>query len=202
MKNTFKKVLCTTLAAVSLSAAVTVPSSLNKPNSDNSFVNVIEANAKDIVYKDLSLAYKQGETTVTFELTVDKLNARSWPDGPKVATFSKSNGRGYNIHFSKIRIEKYGTENRVWGLTDNEIKCDDGVYRNVWLCIYRGIKNGNIYEPKKQIECENDDYKTKLNSYFQTGATNPGFYLTKENIYKSTLHCYKKNGKHYVDLES
>lgn len=45
MKNTLKKVLCTALAAVSLSAIVTVPSSLNKPNSDNTLINVIEADA-------------------------------------------------------------------------------------------------------------------------------------------------------------
>ena len=45
MKNTLKKVLCTALAAVSLSAMVAVPSSLNKPNSDNSIINVMEADA-------------------------------------------------------------------------------------------------------------------------------------------------------------
>ena len=54
MKNTLKKVLCTALAAVSLSAMVTVPSSLNKPNSDNSIVNVMEA---DAAQKPLYTAY-------------------------------------------------------------------------------------------------------------------------------------------------
>lgn len=45
--KTLKKVLCTTLAAVSLSAFVAVPSSLNNPNSDNTIVNVIVADAKE-----------------------------------------------------------------------------------------------------------------------------------------------------------
>ena len=45
MKNTLKKVLCTALAAVSLSAMVTVPSSLNATKSDNAIVNVMEADA-------------------------------------------------------------------------------------------------------------------------------------------------------------
>jgi len=45
MKNTIKKVLCTTLAAVSLSAFVTVPSSVNTPKSGSSLVNVVEADA-------------------------------------------------------------------------------------------------------------------------------------------------------------
>ena len=46
MKNTIKKAICTALAAVSLSAMVTVPSSLNAPKADNTVVNVMEAEAK------------------------------------------------------------------------------------------------------------------------------------------------------------
>lgn len=45
MKKTIKKVLCTALAAVSLSAIVTVPSSLNAYYSNNSIINVMEAKA-------------------------------------------------------------------------------------------------------------------------------------------------------------
>lgn len=57
MKNTLKKVLCTALAAVSLSAMVTVPSSLNKPNSDNAIVNVVEADATEKVEQPLYTGY-------------------------------------------------------------------------------------------------------------------------------------------------
>lgn len=45
MKNKLKKLLCTALAAVSLSAMVTVPSSLNAPKTNNAVVNVMEAEA-------------------------------------------------------------------------------------------------------------------------------------------------------------
>lgn len=55
MKNSIKKVLCTAVAAVSLSALVTVPSSLNKPDSDNAIVTVMEANADDFNH---FMAYK------------------------------------------------------------------------------------------------------------------------------------------------
>ncbi len=51
MKNSIKKVLCTAVAAVSLSALVTVPSSLNKPDSDNAIVNVMEADSKFETYR-------------------------------------------------------------------------------------------------------------------------------------------------------
>lgn len=74
MKNTLKKVLCTALAAVSLSAMVTVPSSLNKPESEKCCIHVLEAEAKEkILYEAYVLPgkhyytrrnpYKQGKTT-------------------------------------------------------------------------------------------------------------------------------------------
>ena len=50
MKNTIKKAICTALTAVSLSAMVTVPSSLNTPASDKAIVNVMEVKAENAMY--------------------------------------------------------------------------------------------------------------------------------------------------------
>lgn len=47
MKNTLKKILCTALAAVSLSAMAVFPSSLNKPESPRCCIHVLEAEAAE-----------------------------------------------------------------------------------------------------------------------------------------------------------
>lgn len=204
MKNSIKKVLCTALAAVSLSALVTVPSSFNKPNSDNAIVNVMEAEAKDALKSKNFKFDTDGSLGVTFELNkevVKQLNARIKPDGKKVATL-KSNAIN-NLRFSDIRIEKYtDTENRVWGKIDRAITCDDGVPRFVWVCIYRGIKIDNgLYEPIKQINCMNPSYAEKLEVLFKTGALNPSYFWTNGRENKTKIHCHKKNGEYRVDFE-
>ena len=204
MKNSIKKVLCTAVAAVSLSALVTVPSSLNKPNSDNAIVNVMEAEAKDALKSKNFKFDTDGSLAVTFELNKDavkQLNARLTPNGKKVATLKS--GVCHNLRFSDIRIEKYtDTENRVWGKTAHTITCDDGVDRLVWVCIYRGIKQDNgLYKPIKQINCMRPDYADKLDGLFKTGALNPSFFWSNGNENKTKIHCYTKNGKSYVDLE-
>ncbi|WP_024860370.1 hypothetical protein [Ruminococcus flavefaciens] len=112
MKNTLKKVLCTALAAVSLSAMVTVPSSLNKPNSDNSIVNVMEADAakkeRCVDYK-LYKAVKAGKIRSTPTLKADNV----------INTFKKGDVFiGYDTSNNFISIAPK-TRNGNWAVDNN-----------------------------------------------------------------------------------
>lgn len=202
MKNSIKKVLCTAVAAVSLSTLVTVPSSLNKPNSDNAIVNVMEAEAETTKHYLTLKCYDK----LTFDVcnNISKLNGRTKPDGPTAYTFYSYNIN--SIKLCKILIEKYGDENRVWGLTEGTYPYKNPntgktEYIQVWVCIYRGIKNGNYYELKEQLECKQSKYSNKLKEYFKKGASNPAYFWEGDNANKNTLYCYSQGANSYVVLE-
>lgn len=197
MKNSIKKVLCTALAAVSLSALVTVPSSLNNQNSNNAIVNVLEVDAKQNVSQKHTLKLIVWDGTVNFELQVSQLNGRIEPDGKTVCKVNKydSNLRPNLIKFESFLIEKYSdTENRVWGKTKEFYMCTDGVPRQIWLCLYRGNKNSY----KEQIKCTTSYYATGLNNYLILGVTNPKYYYEDTNY--EYIWCRKLDGHYLVNL--
>lgn len=181
MKNKLKKVLCTALAAVSLSAIVTVPSSLNKPNSDNSFVNVIEADAEEKanftdyrIYVWNALTQKQEAHPLMFHLSIDKLNGRRTPDGEILHTFKKGVDDG--ILISKIRIERYKKGVRIWGYTYDDYVCEkDNKKHRLWVCLYRTDSN-----PNEQCPCTDPTYRKDMNRKLIDALYHPADYLKSE----------------------
>lgn len=184
MKNTIKKAICTALAAVSLSAMVTVPSSLNKPNSDNSFVNVIEADAEEKanftdyrIYVWNVLTQKEEALPLMFKLSIAKLNGRSIPDGETLHTFTQDDPY---ILISKIRIERYKNEIRIWGYTYNDYICEkDNKKHRLWVCLYRKDTNHKS-EPIEQCPCENKTYRKDMNRKLIDALYHPADYLKSE----------------------
>ncbi|WP_303838553.1 SH3 domain-containing protein [Ruminococcus flavefaciens] len=110
MKNTLKKVLCTALAAVSLSAMVTVPSSLNKPNSDNAIVNVMEADAK--------------EQSPLMTVRVTKGNSYKLRSGPG----KKYSVVGHTEQGEKLEVYRISYDERWYRVTKDSAKTEKWIY--------------------------------------------------------------------------
>ncbi len=172
MKNTLKKVLCTALAAVSLSAIVTVPSSLNAPKSDNAIVNVMEADAAEkVLYegyitegkkyytrktpskKDDSNVYKKGE--LEYEYVLEKyMVVKVYEEKNNFVRISPSNEKDKN---GKKR-ERWVYKPRVFKAHKNEFTiCNAG--RHPANQIVRGklvIKNsGEVIQQTVCLTCGN-----------------------------------------------
>lgn len=181
MKNTFKKVLCTTLAAVSLSAAVTVPSSLNKPDLGNSIVNAIEAKADkdENKYNDFDI-HVRGKHSIEFKLNVNSLNGRLIPDGAKAIELKKTDH--YNkLLITKFRFERYGSEIRLWGYTENKFSCKDkgkDVFTQIWVCLSRATYDSNNKPTfHYQCICTDGTFGNLMNSKITYALRNPHYYL-------------------------
>jgi hypothetical protein len=213
MKNTLKKVLCTALAAVSLSAMVTVPSSLNKPNSDNSFVNVIDANARTIPEKDrtdydiyLYTNNNYRKVPLTFKLSIKKLNGRSEPDGAIVHTFDIKDSESQSILIDSIRIERYSdTENRIWGHTYGTYSYNDGSgKKQLWICLYRSQYDSKNHKWTviPQAPCSNPTYKTKLNAKLSSITLSISDYIKNPNNNGKNheLRCRNNNGNQIISF--
>ena len=165
MKNSIKKVLCTAVAAVSLSALVTVPSSLNKPNSDNAIVTVMEAEAKAGKQHFDAFLYTEPykKTNFLFKVTKDTLWGRDDVDGKKVHKL----GKGAMVSVDKITVEKSNNgEYRIWAHSSNKIDCNqDHVKRNIWICVYKN--------KTKQVE----SFDSSLNNGLKNIAGNYKWFL-------------------------
>ncbi|MBP5579079.1 MAG: hypothetical protein J6X56_06325 [Ruminococcus sp.] len=189
MKNTIKKAICTALAAVSLSAMVTVPSSLNAPKSENSVINVIEAEAMPgVPYSPTNTDYEfylsrekasYIKHQLVFKLSgVNKLNGRDIPDGKIVHTFSD---KKESILIDKIRIEYYTKdEHRIWGRTLNKYVCKDGTKKQVWICLYRAFPDslGIFNDIRRQAECTDPYYGKSLTTQLIKAVKDPHLYLS------------------------
>lgn len=102
MKNTLKKVLCTALAAVSLSALVTFPTPLNSTTSDNAVVNIMEA--------DASVTTK----AYYFVKVTKDGNIRKGPGKKYELAGTVNKGEIYPVFNESdkwVRISEYGTDN-------------------------------------------------------------------------------------------
>lgn len=110
MKNNIKKILSTTIAAVALSACVTVPSSLNTSSSKHSIVNSIEADAANsgVLY------------TVKASSGVNVRSSRS--------TANRSNIKGAAAYGRDCYITQIVNG---WGYTD-AIRCNNG-WQSGWI---------------------------------------------------------------------
>ena len=197
MKKTFKKLLCAAVAAVSISALVTVPSSLNKSNSANTIVNVIEVNAakKSKGPQDYTV-YVNGTGSLEFELQVNKLNGRLTPDGTTVYTLKKDKNK--KIWIKKIRVEKYGSEIRIWGYTDNKYYCNDGVTRQIWVCLSRTTYDAakHLTNVHTQCTCSDKTYGKLINKKILNALLSPDYHLRENN--PGYINCFKINGSIYV----
>ena len=141
MKNTIKKIICTALAAVSLSAMVAVPSSLNEPKSNSSLVNVMEVEAAEkALYegyitegskyytrktpskKDDSNVYKKGE--LEYEYVLEKyMVVKVYEEKNNFVRISPSNEKDKN---GKKR-ERWVYKPRVFKAHKNEFSiCNAG----------------------------------------------------------------------------
>lgn len=174
MKNTIKKAICTTLAVVSLSAMVAVPSSLNAPESDNAIVKIIEAEAWDDVaamdiymqqrvYDPKAKYYRQWDEPWNLEYKIykDDLTGRTKPDGTeKVVKFKK----GETVKIKQLKIVKSDKtkECRLWGLTSKSYKYKlngKEEKKQVWVCLKRAMKpkkgaNGKFEKLTSNATCQ------------------------------------------------
>ena len=202
MKNTIKKVLCTALAAVSLSAFVTVPSSVNTPKSGSSLVNVVEADAA-AKYADFDFYFDGFKTGFFFKiLENDGLWGRETPDGNKVRKFKK----GEEILIDRLRFEKYSaTEHRVWARTYSNWDCNDKKSRKVWICVARGIKpKDDVYfQAKIQARCTDKDFCGQINLCIAENVKIPEI-LNEFSGGGHGIYCRRKNvfGQMYAFFEA
>lgn len=160
MKKTLKKALCTTLAAVSLTAFVAIPSALNTPKSGSSLVNVMEADAANALkYFNCCFRYapdgkNYNVTAYDFKLLKD-LNARKTPDGAVKKKYKK----GSVVRISTIRYEEYTKkEFRVWGYSAVE---------GAWFCLnrtYCGPENPWPWT-EDQAECIHKTYGKDITTF-------------------------------------
>ena len=153
MKNTLKKVLCTALAAVSLSAMVTVPSSLNKPNSDNSIINVMEADAakgQNIVEAPLYYVYvtrgKEYNLRKTPSFGDNVWNPKHLKKEERLATIKKGEAKRYPVYEESkdgkwVRISRSDEAHTRWlykkrthkdGSDHNNAECWENTYIDHW----------------------------------------------------------------------
>ena len=189
MKNTFKKVLCTTLAAVSLSTTVTVPSSLNKPDSGNSIVNAIEAKADHKLKKCNTFdIHVMGKNSIEFKLNVNSLNGRMYPDGTNVYKLTPQ--KDHSIWITKFRFERYGSEIRLWGYTANPYYCDDGVRRYIWVCLSRTTYDADKHKTTVHTQCKCTDktFGDLMNSKILKALLSPDYYLRDNCV--DYINCF------------
>lgn len=186
MKKTLKKVLCTTLAAVSLTAFVAIPSTVNTPTSKNSLINVIKAEATNKVtrYHDYSI-----NKAIKFEVICNTLNGRSTPDGSTIFKLNIND----KVWINKIRYEQYGNEYRIWGYTENTYYCN-GKNQHIWVCLSRAIYDADKHRTtfSHNCKCVDDTYKNKMNAKILQVLNNPDYYLDSHRF--NYITCYVMNG--------
>ncbi|MBP5379492.1 MAG: hypothetical protein J6Y64_08135 [Ruminococcus sp.] len=198
MKNTIKKVICTTLAAVSLSALVAVPSALNNPASDSSLVHIVEADAANALkYFNCNFLYapdgkNYNSTAYDFKLLKD-LNARKTPDGNIIKKYKK----GSVVRICTIRYEEYTKkEFRVWGYSATE---------SAWFCLnrtYCGPENPWPWT-EDQAECIHKTYGKDITTFLNL-ASNQANEQIFDNLKKNPaikVHPYKNLLGLHVDFD-
>lgn len=148
MKNTFKKAICTALAAVSLSALITFPPPPSNPlpRTGKGIVNVLEADAgtapetREFALYEFGNFYGKGnydeKLVLTYKITKNNLCGRKTENGKKVVKFRE----GLYVKIDKIIIaDNEDGECRIWGRTYDDYVCNDGKKRQVWICLKKAI---------------------------------------------------------------
>ena len=161
MKNKLKKLLCTALAAVSLSAMVTVPSSLNATKSDNAIVNVMEAKAlsNDFdIYEYIGNGKKHyhSKLILNYKVEPNYLPARKDPDDKSKEIYGFCAGCYVKIDKLKFVQNQHG-ENRIWGRTYYSYNCRDNKKRSVWVLLKRAFDedgNGKCHKVVSNAQCQ------------------------------------------------
>ncbi|MCR4639071.1 hypothetical protein [Ruminococcus sp.] len=146
MKNTIKKAICTALAAVSLSAMVTVPSSLNAPKSDNAIVNVMEADAAGGQY------WVEGAKYEVYVTKGDKYYIRS---SPKFGNNIYPDERLYTGTKYPVYEEKSDAKGNKWlRISRNDEKREKWIYKNRTHKVRENHNNCKTYEKNQNSAVE------------------------------------------------